>query len=120
MGLTSSTRPAERRLPCNELEKLGQRLRPVQPIWLMVALAMLLINQAFPTAGLSGSLIVVRALRKRAELAAATRPNGYPRSASKGSVRVTRHAGTIEASSDARVITAKATPNARESRGLTL
>jgi glycosyltransferase 2 family protein len=30
-----------------------------------VALAMLFINQAFPTGGLSGSLIVVRALRKR-------------------------------------------------------
>jgi hypothetical protein len=30
-----------------------------------IALAMLLTNQAFPTAGLSGSIIVVRALRKR-------------------------------------------------------
>ena len=30
-----------------------------------VALAMLFTNQAFPTAGLSGSVVVVRALRKR-------------------------------------------------------
>ena len=44
----------------------------------------------------------------------------YPRIASTGSVRVARHAGTREATSDASAMTAKANPNASGSRGLTL
>src|SRR5262249_46003915 len=44
----------------------------------------------------------------------------YPRNASNGSVRDARHAGTREATSDARVVTANANPNASGSRGLTL
>jgi len=44
----------------------------------------------------------------------------YPRNASEGSVRVARHAGTGEATSDVSTMTAKANPNASGSRELTL